>query len=64
MDGVSIGEAGLKGWREKAANAVAGPVSRRSPLSDEQVRGAIGALFFALSVVYVLGTVRRMFGGS
>lgn len=64
MDGVSIGKAGLQGWRVKAADAVAGPVSKRSPLSDEQVRAAVGALFFALSVMYVYGTLRRLLARS
>ena len=64
MDGVSIGKAGLQGWRVKAADAVAGPVSKRSPLSDDQVRAAVGALFFALSVTYVYGTLRRLLAPS
>lgn len=64
MDGVSMGKAGLQGWRVKAADAVAGPGSRRSPLTDEQVRAAVGALFFVLSVTYVYSTLRRILVGS
>ena len=64
MNGVSIGKAGLHGWRGKAADAAAGPVSRRSPFTDDQVRAAIGALFFALSATYVYGTLRRLLGRS
>ena len=60
MDTLSMGKAGLKGWRAKVADAVAQPVSKHSPLSDDQVRGLLGAAFFALSAVYVLGTVKRM----
>ena len=60
MDGVSIGKAGLQGWRVKAADAVAGPVARRSGLTDDQVRAAVGAVFFSLSVTYVYGTLRRL----
>ncbi len=60
MDAVSMGKAGLQGWRAKVADAVAQPVSQRSPLSDEQVRAAVGAVFFALSLVYVAGTVKRL----
>jgi hypothetical protein len=60
MDGVSIGKAGLQGWRVKAADAVAGPVARRSGLTDDQVRAAVGAVFFVLSVTYVYGTLRRL----
>ncbi|MGY1773188.1 hypothetical protein [Blastococcus sp. SYSU D00813] len=59
MDVKRMGEAGLQGWRGKVADAVAAPVARRSGLDDDQVRAAIGALFFVLSVVYVVQTVRQ-----
>jgi len=55
-----LGKAGLQGWRVKVADAVAQPVAKHSPLSDDQVRAALGAVFFALSTVYVVGTVRRL----
>ncbi|SOD97931.1 hypothetical protein SAMN06272739_1665 [Blastococcus haudaquaticus] len=57
-----MGEAGLQGWRAKLADAVAAPVARRSGLSDEQVRAAIGALFLALSVLYVVNAVKQLAG--
>jgi hypothetical protein len=60
MDTVSLGKAGLQGWRVKVADVVAQPVAKHSPLSDDQVRAALGAVFFALSTVYVVGTVRRL----
>lgn len=60
MDKVAIGTAGLKGWRAKVGNAVAGPTSRHTPFRPEQVRAAIGGAFFLLSLVYVSGTVKRM----
>jgi hypothetical protein len=60
MDAVAAGKAGLQGWRAKVGDAVAGPVAQRSPFSDDQVRAAIGGLFFVLSVVYVVGTVKRI----
>ncbi len=60
MDTVSFGKAGLQGWRVKVADAVAQPVAKHSPLSDDQVRAALGVVFFALSTVYVVGTVRRL----
>ncbi|MGY1915343.1 hypothetical protein [Blastococcus sp. SYSU DS0973] len=53
MDAVTLGKAGLKGWRARVADAVAGPVAQRTPITDDQVRAAIGALFLALSVMYV-----------
>ncbi|HEX2103592.1 MAG TPA: hypothetical protein VHF51_08060 [Solirubrobacteraceae bacterium] len=49
-----LGTAGLQGWRAKVGDAVAKPVSRRTPLDDEQVRAAVGALFFVLAVMYVI----------
>lgn len=52
-----LGTAGLQGWRAKAADAVAEPLAQRSPLDEEQVRAAIGALFFVLAVMYVVKTV-------
>ena len=60
MDAISFGKAGLQGWRGKVADAVAAPVARRSGLDDDQVRAAVGALFFVLSVVYVVQTVRQV----
>ncbi len=64
MDAVSFGKAGLQGWRARVADAVASPVARRTRLSDDQVRAAVGAVFFGLSVVYVVGTIRRVAGRS
>ncbi len=60
MDTISLGKAGLQGWRVKVADAVAQPVAKHSPLSDDQVRAALGAVFFALSTMYVVGTVKRL----
>ena len=36
MEAVSLGKAGLQGWRATVGDAVAGPVARRTPLTDEQ----------------------------
>jgi len=52
-----IGTAGLQGWRRKVGDAVAEPVAERTPLGGEQVRAVIGALFFVLSVMYVVKTI-------
>lgn len=60
MDVVNLGTAGLAGWRAKVADVVAAPVAGRSGFSEDDVRAAIGALFFVLSVVYVISTVRRL----
>jgi hypothetical protein len=60
MDAVSLGKAGLRGWRAKVADVVAGPVARRSGVTDDDVRALIGAAFFLLSAIYVVGTIRRL----
>jgi hypothetical protein len=62
MDATALGQTALAGWREKVASGVARPVSARTRLGDDQVRALVGATFFALSVYYVIGTLRRAFG--
>jgi hypothetical protein len=52
-----MGQAGLQGWREKVADVVSEPVAKRAPVEEDQVRAAIGALFFVLSVMYVVKTI-------
>ncbi|HYI17591.1 MAG TPA: hypothetical protein VD836_02725 [Solirubrobacteraceae bacterium] len=54
------GQAGLMGWRGKLADGVAEPVSHRTPLSEEQVRGLIGGVFFVLAAVYVARTIAAL----
>ena len=53
-----VGQAGLQGWREKVADGVAGPVASRTAADEDQVRARIGSIFFALSVMYVVKTIR------
>ena len=60
MDAVTLGKAGLKGWRARVADAVAGPVAQRTSVTDDQVRAAIGALFLALSIMYVGKAVKDL----
>ena len=52
-----IGTTALQGWRAKVGDAVAEPVAQRTPLHADQVRAAIGALFFVLSLTYVVRTL-------
>lgn len=59
-DATAAGQTALVGWRAKVADGVAEPISRRAPVSDEQVRALVGGLFFVLSLVYVIGTIKRM----
>jgi hypothetical protein len=60
MDAVSLGKAGLLGWRGKIGDAVARPVAARSRLTDDQVRAVVGGLLFVLPLIYVLRTVKRL----
>jgi hypothetical protein len=62
VDATELGQSALVGWREKVANGVARPLARRTGVSEEPIRAAVGALFFALSVYYVVSTVRRALG--
>ena len=59
MAAVELGRAGLQGWRAKVAEAAGPLVARRTPLSEDQVKAAIGAVFFVLAVVYVAQTLRQ-----
>ena len=52
-------ESALVGWRAKVGEVLAGPVSRRTALSADQVRLALAAIFFVSSVFYVVATIRR-----
>ena len=52
-------EAGLIGWRERFAQKIEKPVSKRTPLTANQVRAIIGALFFLKSALYVARSIRR-----
>jgi hypothetical protein len=55
-----LGQAGLVGWRSKIAERVAPAAAQRVPLSEDQARAIVGALFFALSAYYVISTCVRM----
>ncbi len=55
MDVKRFGETALSGWREKVADAVA----ERAPVRSDRARAAIGVVFFALALRYVVQTMRR-----
>ncbi len=57
-----IASAGLQGWRVKVGDAVAEPISARTPLGPEQVRAAVGGLFFVLALMYVVKTLMAAAG--
>ena len=52
-----VGQAGLQGWREKVADGISGPIAKRAPVEEDDVRAFIGAAFFVLSVIYVFKTI-------
>jgi hypothetical protein len=52
-----LGQAGLQGWRAKVGDGLAGPIAGRTSFDEDQVRAAVGVLFFVLSVMYVFKTV-------
>jgi hypothetical protein len=56
VDAKTVGDAGLHGWKETFANAVA----RRAPVADDVVRAALGTLFFALSLRHVIRSLRAV----
>lgn len=56
MNVTAMGRVGLTGVRGRAAGIVAGPVSRRTPLSREQVEALIGFVFLGITV-YQLGRI-------
>jgi len=57
-----LGQTGLQGWREKVADGIAEPVAEHVPLEADQVRATLGALFFVLSVIYIVNTIRAAAG--
>jgi hypothetical protein len=59
VDATKLGQTALVGWREKVASGVARPLARRTGVEEDPVRAVVGALFFGLSVYYVVSTVRR-----
>ena len=59
---VRVAKSGLQGWRAKVADAAAEPVSKRTPLDQEQVRAFVGVLFFGLAVMYVVKTAKTALG--
>ena len=50
MDANKLGQAGLVGWRDMVGERIAGPVSRRTRLSFDQVKALVGAVFLVMTV--------------
>jgi hypothetical protein len=56
-----LGQAGLSTWRAAIADRVAPPAAKRTPLSEDQVRAALGAFFLTIATVYVISAWVRVF---
>jgi hypothetical protein len=59
-----MGQAALPTWRGAIADRVAPPAAKRTPLSEDQARAAVGAVFFALAAFYVVSTIVRIARGA
>jgi hypothetical protein len=59
-----MGQAALPTWRGAIANRVAPPAAKRTPLSEDQARAAVGAVFFGLATFYVVSTIIRIARGA
>ena len=56
-----LGNAGASaGWRKHVADRVAPAVAARTRFGRDDVRAALGAVFFASSVLYVVRTLRDL----
>lgn len=56
MNTKTLGDATLHGWRKEVGNRVA----RHAPVTDDVVRAALGAFWFAASAWYVVQSVRAL----
>lgn len=56
MDAKRLGDATLHGWREKVSDRVA----RRAPVADDVARAVLGLFWFAVSLRYVVRSVRAL----
>ena len=57
---IEMGQAALPTWRGAIADRLAPPAAKRTKLSEDQVRAAIGAAFFAVATFYVVSSIPRM----
>jgi hypothetical protein len=55
-----LGQQALPSWRGAIANRLAPPAAKRTPLSEDQIRGILGAAFLAVSTFYVLSSIVRI----
>ena len=57
---IEMGQAALPTWRGAIADRLAPPAAKRTKLSEDQARAAIGAAFVAVATFYVVSSLVRM----
>ena len=60
MDAIKASEHALTGWRDKVAQGAAKPFEDRTKIEPDQVRALVGAVFFLLSLYYVISTIVKV----
>jgi hypothetical protein len=55
-----LGQQALPSWRGAIADRVAPTAAKRTPLSEDQIRGFLGVAFLAVSTFYVVSSIVRM----
>jgi hypothetical protein len=55
-----LGQQALPSWRGAIADRLAPPAAKRTPLSEDQIRGILGVAFLAVSSFYVVSSIVRM----
>jgi hypothetical protein len=55
-----LGHAGARGWRERVAEEVAPRLASRTPAREDQIKAAVGLLFFALAAAYLAQTLNAL----
>jgi hypothetical protein len=55
-----LGQQALPSWRGAIADRVAPPAAKRMPISEDQVRAVLGAVFLAVSTFYVVSSFVRI----
>jgi hypothetical protein len=63
VDARRFGEAGLVGWRGRAAERAAQTLARRTRWSEQQVRTALGVLLLAVTFRRAVRMLRRLARG-
>lgn len=55
-----LSQVALSSWRGAVADRVAPPAAKRTRLSEDQARAALGVAFFGLATFYVVSTIVKV----